>query len=74
MQSRYENYKLCAELKPKEICLVLEQCEEGKFVRQYHEHIPVHRLSNDARSNLLFAMVIALLVVRSRRQSALVRL
>ena len=58
MQSLYENHKLCAELKPKEICLVLEQYTQGKFIRQYHEHVPAYRLSNDSRTNLLCALVI----------------
>ena len=58
MQNLYENYKLCPELKPKEICVVVEQCSKGKFIRQYHEHVPAHRLSGDSLANLLFAMVI----------------
>jgi hypothetical protein len=58
MQSLHDNYKLCAELRPKEICLVLEQFRKDKFIRQYHKHVPAHRLSNDSLSNLLFAMVI----------------
>jgi hypothetical protein len=58
MQNLHDNYKLCAELRPKKICLVLEQFTKDKFVRQYHEHVPAHRLSHDSLSNLLFAMVI----------------
>jgi hypothetical protein len=54
----YENYKLCDELKPREICVVVEQYEQGKFIRQYHEHVPAFRLSNDARINLLRALVL----------------
>jgi hypothetical protein len=58
MQNLYDHYKLCPDLKPKQICLVLEQCMQGKFIRLYHEHVPAHRLSNDSLSNLLQAMVI----------------
>ena len=54
----YENHKLCEKLKPKEICLVVEQYKEGIFERQYHEHIPRHRLSESALQNLLQALVL----------------
>ena len=54
----YENYKLCEKLKPKEICLVVEQYKGGIFERQYHEHIPKHRLSESALQNLLQALVL----------------
>jgi hypothetical protein len=54
----YENYKLCPELRPSEVCIVLEQYHEGKFERQFHEHVPRSRLSEDARINLLRALVI----------------
>jgi hypothetical protein len=55
----YENYKLCDRLKPSEICLVVEQYNtEGTFTRKFHEHVPKSRLSNDARGNLLRALVI----------------
>jgi hypothetical protein len=56
--SRYENYKLCDELKPREICLVVERYDQGKFTRKFHEHVPRFRLSSDARANLLRALVI----------------
>jgi hypothetical protein len=54
----YENHKLCEKLKPKEICLVVEQYKEGIFERQYHDHVPAHRLSNDAMKNLLHSLVL----------------
>jgi hypothetical protein len=58
VQRVYENYKLCSELNPKVICLVLEQYEKGAFTRRYHEHVPSYRLSEDSRINLLRALVI----------------
>ena len=54
----YENHKLCERLKPKEICLVVEQYKEGIFEQQYHEHIPKHRLSECALKKLLQALVL----------------
>jgi len=54
----YENYKLCEKLKPKEICLIVEQYKEGDFERQFHEHVPVHRLSESGLQNLLQALVL----------------
>lgn len=54
----YENYKLYEKLKPKEICIVVEQYKEGIFERQYHEHVPMHRLSESALQNLLIALVL----------------
>lgn len=53
----YENYKLCERLKPSELCLVVEQYQEGKFLRKFHEHVPKSRLSEDARRSLLRALV-----------------
>ena len=54
----YESHKLCESLKPKEICLVVEQYKEGSFERQFHEHVPKHRLSESALQNLLEALVL----------------
>jgi len=54
----YENYKLCALLKPGETCLVVEQYRVGEMVRKFHEHVPKYRLNNDARANLLRALVL----------------
>ena len=53
----YENHKLCPELKPKEICLVVEQYHEGVIDRKYHLHVPQHRLSEDALGYLLKELV-----------------
>lgn len=54
----YENYKLCPELRPSEVCIVLEQFHQGKNDRQFHEHVPSSRLSENARINLIRALVI----------------
>ncbi|MET4448670.1 hypothetical protein ABIB75_006980 [Bradyrhizobium sp. GM2.2] len=45
------------DLTPKEICLVVRQYHEGHFTRVYHEHIPRHRISEDALKYLLPALV-----------------
>jgi hypothetical protein len=57
---KYENFKLCPDLKAKEICLVAEQYSEGIFTRVYHQHVPRHRLSEGARHNLLRTLVVKL--------------
>jgi hypothetical protein len=54
----YENHKLCEKLKPKEICLVVEQYKQGIIERQYHEHVPKHRLSESALQHLLMALAL----------------
>jgi len=54
----YENHKLCERLTSDEICLVLEQYREGSFTREFHEHVPTSRLSEDACRNLLRALVV----------------
>ena len=53
----YENHKLCADLTPSEFCLVVEQYKEGVYIRKFHEHVPKSRLSQDAQTNLLRALV-----------------
>jgi len=53
-----ENQKLCSELRPDELCIVLEQYHEGKFERQFHEHVPRSRLSAESKINLLRALVV----------------
>ena len=54
----YESYKLCAELKPKEVCVVLERCESGGYARLVHAHVPYRRISNDRRLELLRALIL----------------
>ena len=54
----YHYYKLCTELKPKEICIVVEQYKEGIFERQYHCHVPKHRLSESVLLHLLKVLVL----------------
>jgi hypothetical protein len=53
----YENYSLCETLTASEICFVVEQYSEGNFIRQFHEHVPKSRFSQDARLNVLRALV-----------------
>ncbi len=54
----YENYKLCADLTPSEICLVVQQYKEGEIIRKFHKHVPKSRLNQDEQTNLLRALVI----------------
>jgi hypothetical protein len=55
--SMYENYKLCPELLPREICLVVEQYVAGTFERRYHRQVPKSSLSQERRLELLRALV-----------------
>jgi hypothetical protein len=54
----YDNFNLCPQLRPTDVCLVLEQYKEGKFERRFHTHVPKSRLSEDAKINLLKALVV----------------
>ena len=54
----YTNHELCDRLTYSETCLVVEQYQEGVFIRKFHEHVPKHRLSKDGRIHLLRALVI----------------
>jgi hypothetical protein len=54
----YEGFKICDELRPSEVCLVVEQYKDGTFKRCFHQHIRKSKLSNDARINLLKALVV----------------
>jgi hypothetical protein len=53
----YEGFEICPDLRPKEICLVVRQYHEGKFSRGFHQHIARHRISDEALSYLLQALV-----------------
>src|SRR5579863_822940 len=53
----YDNYRLCETLGPSETCFVVQQYDKGQFTRKFHEHIPKSRLTEDARRNLLRALV-----------------
>lgn len=55
----YESWKLCPDLRPKQICFVLERYENGQTNRIVHQHVPGHRISNENRLALLRALVIA---------------
>ena len=54
----YENFKLCAELKPRECCLVFEQYRDGEFTREYHRHFPRNRISQASMIEMLKAFVV----------------
>jgi hypothetical protein len=53
-----DNSTLCATLTPSEVCLVVEQYREGRFSREFHEHVPKSRLSKEGRLHLLRALVV----------------
>lgn len=53
----YENFKLCPDLKPADLCLVVEQYKDGVFERRFHTHVRKSRLSKDAIINLLKTLV-----------------
>jgi hypothetical protein len=46
----YEGKDLCPELDPSHLCIVLEQYKAGVFERQFHRHVPRHRLSDAAKA------------------------
>jgi hypothetical protein len=51
------NFKLCADLQPADVCVVVEQYREGAFERRFHKHVPRERLANEDRVELLRALV-----------------
>jgi hypothetical protein len=50
--------KRCPQLKPNELCFVLEQYHEGKFTRQFHEHVPRARLSAENKIKVIKSLVV----------------
>ena len=50
-------FKLCPDLQPSDICLVVEQYRDGGFERRFHRHVPRERLADTARLDLLRALV-----------------
>jgi hypothetical protein len=53
----HSGYKLCESLKPKEYCIVVELYKDGVFEQRFHEHVAVHRLSEESLQYLLPALV-----------------
>ena len=53
----YEGYKLCPDLRASDVCVVVEQYREGLFERQFHQHFPKFRMSQERRLELLRALV-----------------
>ena len=53
----YDGYRLCPELRPSELCIVVEQYRGGLFERRFHQHIPGARLSTEAKIDLLRSLV-----------------
>jgi hypothetical protein len=51
------DFKLCPDLQPADVCLVVEQYREGAFERRFHKHVPRDRLTDDDRIELLRALV-----------------
>jgi hypothetical protein len=53
----YENFKICPNLRPKEKCFRVQQYSGGKVVELFHEHVPSHRISQDAEIDALRCLV-----------------
>ena len=53
----YENFKLCPTLGRKEKCFRVQQYREGQVTELFHEHVPSHRLSQDAEIDALRCLV-----------------
>jgi hypothetical protein len=50
-------FKLCSDLQPSDVCLVVEQYRDGGYERRFHKHVPRERLADAARLDLLRALV-----------------
>jgi hypothetical protein len=54
----YDGFKVCPDLKAKQICIVVEEYNEGNFYRRFHEHISKHRISDENLSTMLQTLVL----------------
>lgn len=54
----YEGFELCPNLEAKHICIVVREYNAGEFVRRFHQHIPAHRISEEALGQLLKVLVL----------------
>jgi hypothetical protein len=50
-------FKLCPDLHPSDVCLVVEQYRDGGYERRFHKHVPRERLVDAVRLDLLRALV-----------------
>lgn len=53
----YENFKLCSDLYCEDKCFRVQQYRDGKMTVLFHEHVPSHRLSQDAEIDALRCLV-----------------
>lgn len=53
-----DGHDRCDKLAKAEICIFVEEQAGEGFVRHLHTHVPRHRLSSDARYNLLRTLVL----------------
>jgi hypothetical protein len=51
------NFKLCPDLQPADVCVVVEQYRGGGFERRFHKHVARERLSDEDRIELLRSLV-----------------
>lgn len=54
----YSGHKPCPDLKPGDVCLVVEQYSEGQFSREFHHHVRKSRLNQDDFNRVLRALVV----------------
>jgi hypothetical protein len=54
----YSGYQLREILEPTERCVRLRAYKNGQYEDLYHEHIPVHRLGDDACVEMMKALVV----------------
>ena len=53
----HTHHRLCPNLVAGEKCFRVQRYNEGKFDEAFHEHIPSHRISLEAESEVLRALV-----------------
>lgn len=54
----YENYQLCEEMRPADICFVVQRYWEGTFERLFHHHVSFSRINQDQYANILRSLVL----------------
>ena len=53
----YSRHQLCPDLRPRERCFRVQCYNEGKFEQVFHEHVPLHRISQASTVEVLCSLV-----------------
>lgn len=57
MSEQYEGHQLCPDLIAGQMCFRVDVYESGVFTTVFHEHVPVHRISEASANEVLRSLV-----------------